>query len=156
LTSLSRDPLRDVELARYITELARTYAADNAGIQCYTADLAAWNSQNGNNPSPDHTTYPLSPGTVPAGSKECFRCGQLTVPPHFGQQACIAQNGQELPRREQNLRNLVGTIMHPPGQRTAGISQITEVPYDPFGGYDADELLYEDFGESENGEEPAV
>ncbi|KAJ7107740.1 hypothetical protein C8R44DRAFT_885146 [Mycena epipterygia] len=104
LTTLSGDPARDVDLARYVAEHPRVYPGDAAGIRCYTTDMTAWMSQNGNTTSPDYTTFPLSPGTAPPGSRECFRCGILTNPPHFGQRACIAQNGHEVPVREQNVR----------------------------------------------------
>jgi hypothetical protein len=155
-TGLSGDPARDVELVRHIAEHPRLYAADTTGIARYTVDMAAWTSQNGNIPSPDYSAFPFSPGTAAPGSKECFRCGILTVPPHFGSRACIAQNGHEVPQREQNVRNTVGAILYPPGQRTpVRIAQINEVPYDLFGGFDADQPLYEET-ESENGEEPAV
>jgi hypothetical protein len=50
---------------------------------------------------------------------------------------------------------MVGAIVHPLGQRTpARVAQISEVSYDPFGGFNADQPLYED-DESENGEELA-
>ncbi|KAJ7216073.1 hypothetical protein GGX14DRAFT_562512 [Mycena pura] len=157
LTTLSGDPARDVDLARHIAEHPRTYPVDAAGIQRYTTDMTAWISQHGNAPSPDYTTFPLTPGTAAPGTRECFRCGILTNPPHFGQRACLAQNGCEVPVREQNVRAVVGAIIYPPGQRTTSrISQIHEVPYDLFGGFDPDQPLYEETTGSENGEEPAV
>lgn len=156
ISSLSGDPTRDVELARVISENPRSYTSDTAGIQRYSMDMSVWMSQNGNSSAPDYTTFPLSPGTVAAGSKECFRCGMLTNPPHFGRGQCEAQNGHPLPTREQNLRNMVGAIIHPIGQRTpARVNQIGEPAYDPFGGLNADQPLYEE-DLSENGEEPAV
>ncbi|KAJ6610778.1 hypothetical protein B0H10DRAFT_2224713 [Mycena sp. CBHHK59/15] len=151
--SLSGEPARDMEVCRHIAQKPRIYASDAAGIQSCMADIAAWMSQNRSSPAPDYTTYPLSPGTAGAGSRECFRCGVLTTPPHFGQRACIAQNGCEVLQKEQNLRNAVGAILYPPGQRTPScISQIHEIPYDLFGGYNPDEPLFEEV-ESENGEE---
>ncbi|KAJ7764192.1 hypothetical protein DFH07DRAFT_770599 [Mycena maculata] len=145
-TSLSGDPARDAMVAQQVAQSPGTYATDTAGIQRYTADMAPWMSQNGNSPSPDYTTFPLSPRTVAAGSRECFRCGILTSPPHFGQRACVSQNGHEVPQREQNLRNAVGALLRPPGQRTpARVSQINESPYDLFGGYNVDQPLYEDY-----------
>ncbi|KAJ6544619.1 hypothetical protein DFH09DRAFT_1321822 [Mycena vulgaris] len=156
-TTLSGEPARDVDLARHILEHPRTYPGDPAGIQRYTADFAAWTSQNGNSTSPDYTTFPFTPGTAAPGSRECFRCGVLTIPPHFGPRACIAQNGREVPQREQNVRRIVGATLYPPGQRTPSrVAQIHEVPYDLFGGLDPDQPLYEDADESENGEGPAI
>ncbi|KAJ6488404.1 hypothetical protein DFH09DRAFT_1105633 [Mycena vulgaris] len=156
-TTLSGDPARDFDLARHIAEHPRAYPDDPAGIQRYTTDMTAWTSQNGNTPSPDYATFPLTPGTAAPGTRECFRCGILTNPPHFGQRACVAQNGREVPVREQNVRAMVSAIIYPPGSRTTSrISQIHEVPYDLFGGFDPDQPLYEETTESENGEEPAV
>ncbi|KAJ6580671.1 hypothetical protein B0H19DRAFT_483458 [Mycena capillaripes] len=156
-TTLSGEPARDVDLARHILEHPLTYSNDAAGIQRYTTDLAAWTSQNGNSTSPDYTTFPFTPGTAAPGSRECFRCGVLTIPPHFGPRACTAQNGREVPQREQNVRRIVGAILYPPGQRTPShVAQIQEAPYDLFGGLDPDQPLYEDADESENGEGPAV
>ncbi|KAJ6534615.1 hypothetical protein DFH09DRAFT_1405169 [Mycena vulgaris] len=153
---LSGNVAGDVDLARHLVEHARTYTNDAASIQRYTTDMAAWMSQNGNTPSPDYASFPFTPGTAPPGSRECFRCGVLTIPPHFGTRACEAQNGQRVPQREENVRKAVGAVLYPPGQRTpARISQIQEVPYDLFGGYNPDQPLYED-DQSENGEEPAV
>ncbi|KAJ6477927.1 hypothetical protein C8R47DRAFT_644786 [Mycena vitilis] len=154
-SSLSGDPARDIQLAQHIAQNPRLYANDAAGHQHYSTDMSVWMSQNGNSASPDYTTFPLSPGTAAAGSKECFRCGMLTVPSHFGRAQCMAQNGREVPTREQNIRGMVGAIVHPPGSRTPRIAQIQEAPYDPFGGRNADQPIFEE-DESENGEEPAV
>ncbi|KAJ7111098.1 hypothetical protein C8R44DRAFT_883534 [Mycena epipterygia] len=138
-TTLSGDPAADVDLARHITAHPCTYPSDAAGTQRYTTDMAAWMSQYGNSTSPDYTTFPLTPGTSAPGTRECFRCGILTNPPHFGERACLAQNGREVPVRERNVRSIVGGIIYPPGQRTnSRISQIQEVPYDLFGGFDPD------------------
>ncbi|KAJ7468851.1 hypothetical protein B0H11DRAFT_1402552 [Mycena galericulata] len=112
-----------MEVCRHIAQNPRIYASDAAGIQSYTADMAAWMSQNGSSPAPDHTTYPLSPGTAGAGSRECFRCGVITTPPYFGQRACIAQNGREVPQKEQNLRNAVGAILYPPASAPHPVSR---------------------------------
>ncbi|KAJ7502173.1 hypothetical protein B0H11DRAFT_2188497 [Mycena galericulata] len=155
-TTLSGDAARDVDLVRHIAQNPRMYATDAAGIQSYNADMATWMTQNGNSPTPDYATFPITPGTAAPGSRECFRCGILTDPPHFGTRACREQNGREVPMREQNVRGFVGAIMFPPGQRTpARVSQIHEVPYDLFGGLDPDQRLYEEEEESGNGEESA-
>ncbi|KAJ7036915.1 hypothetical protein C8F04DRAFT_1335337 [Mycena alexandri] len=156
IQSLSGDPTRDAQLAHQIAHAARTYPTDPANTQRYHSDTATWMSQNGNSPNPDYATFPFTPGTAAPGSKECFRCGMLTVPPHYGVISCTALNGQELSTKEQNLRAFVGGILHPRGQRTpARIAQVNEVPYNPFGDYDADQHLFDD-SESENGEGSAV
>ncbi|KAJ7750672.1 hypothetical protein DFH07DRAFT_961270 [Mycena maculata] len=155
-TTLSGNPVGDVDLARHLTQQPRMYPSDAAGLQRYTVDMASWVAQNGNPSSPDYSTFPFTPGTAAPGSRECFRCGVLTNPPHFGTRSCEALNGVAVPQREQNVRSIIGNILYPQGQRTPGarIAQIHEAPsYDLFGGFDPDQPLFEE--ESENGEEPA-
>ncbi|KAJ7845862.1 hypothetical protein B0H14DRAFT_3454782 [Mycena olivaceomarginata] len=135
--SLSGDPTRDVDIARQLSQGARMYPTDTMGTQWYKTDFEA---------------FPFSPGTVPPGSRECYRCGLLTDPPHYGVGPCRDYSHPQVPTRELNIRSIVGQIIHPPRQRSAGISQISEVPYDLFGGLDPDQPLYE--AQSENGEEP--
>ncbi|KAJ6460266.1 hypothetical protein C8R45DRAFT_1109149 [Mycena sanguinolenta] len=153
-TSLSGDPARDVDISRQMLQSARMYPANPTGLQRYKTDMEQWISQYGNSPSPDYLSFPFTPGTAAPGSRECYRCGILTTPPHYGLSACKSLNGQEVPTREYNIRSIVGQIIHPPRQRTAPISQINEIPYNLFGDFDPDQPLYE--FESENGEEPAV
>ncbi|KAJ7210298.1 hypothetical protein C8J57DRAFT_1733643 [Mycena rebaudengoi] len=151
--SFGGDPSKDLEIAGRIYQNPRTFAEDATGVQAYTRELATWTTQN-SGPSPDYTSYPLAPGTVGMGSKECFRCGKITNPPHYGKAACEARGSTPLSVKEQNLRTWVGETLFPRGSRTPSrISQINETPYDPLGGRDLDEPLYE---ESENGEEPTV
>ncbi|KAF8144042.1 hypothetical protein K438DRAFT_1874593 [Mycena galopus ATCC 62051] len=151
-TSLSGDPARDADIARNLAQNARTYLADQNGMQRYKADMDTWMSQYGNSTSPDYSTFPFAPGTATLGSRECYRGGLLTVPPHYGQSACKILNNPEVPIRELNIRTVVCQIMYPPRQRGAGISQINEVPYDLFSGFDPNQPLYD--AQSENGEEP--
>ncbi|KAJ7866945.1 hypothetical protein B0H14DRAFT_357246 [Mycena olivaceomarginata] len=155
--ALGGDIGRDVDLVRHLAVHARTHPGDAAGVQHHTSDMAAWISQHwNNNPSPDYASFPFSPRTAAPGSRECFRCGILTSPPHYGTRACEAQNGHRVPQREEYLRKSVRAILYPPGQRSpTRISQIHEIPYDFFGGYNPDKPLFED-NESENGEGPAI
>ncbi|KAK7040459.1 hypothetical protein R3P38DRAFT_2612384 [Favolaschia claudopus] len=141
--SLGGDPTRDAELARTLNTNPRLYAADAAGKQRYEADMTSWMAN-----ARDYAAFPFSPGTVAPGSKECWSCGVLTAPPH-GAGSCTAST--RIPRVEYNVRRFVGQILHPPGQR-AGIMQINDTPYDPFGGYDPEQAIFED-EESGNGEE---
>ncbi|KAJ7339158.1 hypothetical protein DFH08DRAFT_964196 [Mycena albidolilacea] len=121
---------------------ARMYPVDPMGMQHYKADLESWMAQHENSAAPDYTSYPLTLGTAAPGSKECYRCGLLIDPPHFGPSACRECGHPLVPTRELNIHSIVGQIVHLPRQRTAGISQITEVPYDLFGGFDLEQPLY--------------
>ncbi|KAJ6603180.1 hypothetical protein B0H10DRAFT_2229862 [Mycena sp. CBHHK59/15] len=128
----------------------------STGVQNYTKELGIWTTQNGPGVTPNYTTFPLAPSTVAAGSKECFRCGVFTNPPHYGRAACEAHGGQNLSQKEQNLRTWVGETLYPRSSRTLGhISQINEALYDPLSGRGLDEPLYEE-EQSENGEESTV
>ncbi|KAJ7262132.1 hypothetical protein C8J57DRAFT_1633748 [Mycena rebaudengoi] len=101
--SFGGDPSKDLEIAGRIYQNPRTFAEDATGVQAYTRELATWTTQN-SGPSPDYTSYPLAPGTVGMGSKECFRCGKITNPPHYGKAACEARGSTPLSVKEQNLR----------------------------------------------------
>ncbi|THU78995.1 hypothetical protein K435DRAFT_811079 [Dendrothele bispora CBS 962.96] len=47
-----------------------------AGQTAYKAQITAWEQQHGTNTRVDHTKpYPLTPGTAPTCSGECFKCG---------------------------------------------------------------------------------
>jgi hypothetical protein len=127
------------------------YPTDTMGAQRYKTDFETWMSQNGNSASPDYTSFPFTPGTAPPGLKECYHCGLLTDPPHFGPSTCREFGHPQVPIRELNIHSVVGQIIHTPRQRSAGISQIDEVLYNLFGGLDPDQPLYE--AQSENGEE---
>ncbi|KAJ6620067.1 hypothetical protein B0H10DRAFT_1946361 [Mycena sp. CBHHK59/15] len=110
--TLSGENTHDAEIARHIRQHPWVYTADLAGTQRYTADLVAWNVQNGHGTIPDITTYPLTPGTAGAGSKECFHCGMLTNPPHFGCATCETRNSVCVPVREYNIRKWAGEVLY--------------------------------------------
>ncbi|KAJ6605930.1 hypothetical protein B0H10DRAFT_2228793 [Mycena sp. CBHHK59/15] len=101
-------------LTRRITEQPRMYPSDAAGIQRYTADMAAWAAQNGDPSSADYSMFPFTPGTAT--------------------QAHETLNGQAVPQREQNGRE-------PPAPACA---DPCTAPYDLFGGFDPDQPLFEE------------
>ncbi|KAJ6595391.1 hypothetical protein B0H10DRAFT_1960474 [Mycena sp. CBHHK59/15] len=115
-TTLSGNPAGDVDLTCRITEQPHVYPSDAAGIQRYTADMAAWAAQNSDPSSADYSMFLFTPGTATPGSRECFRCGMLTNPPHFGTRSCQALNGQAVPQREQNVCSMIGNILYPKGR----------------------------------------
>ncbi|KAJ7262827.1 hypothetical protein C8J57DRAFT_1719098 [Mycena rebaudengoi] len=133
--SLSGDPARDAETARAVARSPRLYNTDATSSQRYTTDMAAWIAG-----PRDYTIFPFTPGTIAPGSRECWRCGTLTSPPH-GAGSCGSTH--QVPQLEYNVRRFVGQILHPPGQR-AGIAQINEAPYDPFGGLDPEQPVYDE------------
>ncbi|GLB45131.1 hypothetical protein LshimejAT787_2000360 [Lyophyllum shimeji] len=66
------------ELAKRAVELSVVYQLTQEGIELYNRILAACESQHAPAHEVDFITppYPLTPGTVNIGSKECFKCGQ--------------------------------------------------------------------------------
>ncbi|KAF8194020.1 hypothetical protein K438DRAFT_1969315 [Mycena galopus ATCC 62051] len=140
-TSLSGDPACDADTARILSQNPCMYPADQARLQRYKTNIDAWMSQYGNSPSPDYPSFPFTPGTAAPGSRECYRCGILTTPAHYGLSACKAFGNPGVPTHELNIRTIVGQILYPPRQHSAGISQINEVPYDLFGGFDPSQPL---------------
>lgn len=163
-SSLGGDPIKDLELARRAAATPRTYSLTPNGLQQYQTDLAAWNTRYSptSGLAPDYATLPLTPGTLPAGSKECWSCGQVTNPPHFGVAKCRLAGNSPVPQLESNVRALIGNALFPPGERTPSrfthISQIDTADvmngYNALGLFDIHQMLFEDQeeGESGNGE----
>jgi hypothetical protein len=159
--SLGGDPIRDLALARWAAANPRTYPASAAGVQQYQADVAAWETcySGPNAPAPDYATYPLTPGTMPAGSKECWTCGLVTSPPHYGVAKCHESGATQIPIKESNVRALIGNTLFPPGARTpgrfqSGVSQIETDEmegYNALGMYDVHQMLFEEQEEPESG-----
>jgi hypothetical protein len=159
--SLGGDPIKDAALARRAVANPRIYQATPAGMQQYQNDLVAWDTQYGpaSNVAPDYATFPLTPGTLPAGSKECWTCGLIANLPHFGLAKCRASGAQAVSTRESNVRALIGNALFPPGERTpsrfqSGVSQIDDDErdrYNPMGMYDVHQILFEDQVEEQQG-----
>ncbi|CAK5270808.1 unnamed protein product [Mycena citricolor] len=124
------------ETARALTQTTHLYAKDAQGLRKYQTDFAAW--QTGNK---DVLTFPFTPGTLPPGSRECYRCG-LRDPPH-GAGSCAVP--LPLPIIESNIRRWVHSVVFPP--RQMGAVPINAI----FGELDANEPI--DFGEQEENEE---
>ncbi|KAJ6506479.1 hypothetical protein DFH09DRAFT_1334823 [Mycena vulgaris] len=159
--SLGGDPLKDLEIARRAVANPRTYTATAAGMQQYQTDLAAWELQYAptTGRAPDFATFPLSPGTLPAGSKECWSCGRIPMPPHFGVARCKQAGSVLVPQqRESNVRALIGNALYPPGERTpnrfAHVSQINVEEHDSYnamGLFDVHQMLFDDQEDPEPG-----
>lgn len=79
----NRDP---IERFNALTRLpAQTFAADDAGINAHTTAVVKWHQDNPSGWTDELHPFPLSPGTLPAGTNECWKCGHGK---HMGGSVC--------------------------------------------------------------------
>ena len=80
---LKRPPLtKELVLERIMAIPQRPIS--NEGRQQYKADINAWHIAHGREAIPSLSwPYPITPGTAPPGSGECFDCGMVTEPQHM-------------------------------------------------------------------------
>lgn len=103
------------------------------GRTAYEEQVRQWHERNGPYARPNETRpYPLSPGTKPAASGECYRCGQAF---HGIGSAC---GRPEVPRSEANFRALAGSILKA-AERATPVHYVGAPSYDaaytPYGVY---------------------
>ncbi|KAJ7629722.1 hypothetical protein DFH06DRAFT_1005689 [Mycena polygramma] len=93
-----------VHLRGIITTLSRSMLQDDAaGRGEYERRLSGWQRVHGNSRVLlEQTGYPLSPGTVPPCSRECYVCGKVTVPWHRRNDC----PGPPIPQKESTFRAL--------------------------------------------------
>ncbi|KAK6969073.1 hypothetical protein R3P38DRAFT_3244061 [Favolaschia claudopus] len=76
---------------------------DAAGRAVYARRVAGWERMHGDKGRAvryEHTGYPLSPGTLPPLSGECFGCGKRAIPWHGGKDC----PGPRIPHQESTFR----------------------------------------------------
>ncbi|KIJ45537.1 hypothetical protein M422DRAFT_46600 [Sphaerobolus stellatus SS14] len=102
------------------------------GWQHHTAAVARWNEKWGvmTQPAPERP-YPLSPGTSPIGTRECFQCGRRTEPPHSAREnRCIHPHVNQVEKayRAQYQFGLNTTgYQQPPGTPSPALRQTAPV-----------------------------
>ncbi|KAJ6577028.1 hypothetical protein DFH09DRAFT_1311040 [Mycena vulgaris] len=91
-------------------KLGRALLRDDAqGRAEYARRVTIWETAYaGTRPRLELVGYPLSPGTVPPGSGECFACGKITTPLHRSNECTDAAR---IPRKEATFRSLVGKYL---------------------------------------------
>ncbi|KAJ6602996.1 hypothetical protein B0H10DRAFT_2230021 [Mycena sp. CBHHK59/15] len=154
--SLGGDPVKDLTIAKCTAAAPRTYEQTAAGVQQYQADLAAWDATYSpmTGVSPDCTTFPLTPGMLPAGSKECWTCGLIANPPHFGATRCRQSGSTLVLQCESNVHTLVSNTLFLPGEHTPcflSVSQIMEDTYNPIGVFNMNQILFDEQEDPEQG-----
>ena len=88
-----------------VIRLALTIQPDTpAGRTAYDTQIREWNTNNPRQFVNELRPYPLSPGTSPVASGECWKCGK---PGHLGPN-CVVTN--QVPALEQRWRAIAATI----------------------------------------------
>jgi len=79
-----------------------------AGQIAYANDILAWNRCYADLQVTVTTGYPLTPGTAPVGSGDCWGCGLATIPRHSAA-SCTAS--LRVPWREKNWRRIAYNVL---------------------------------------------
>ena len=92
-------------LADVLSKALPIHPKNGEGIALYNAQVLLWENtygQNGRGPN-ETRPYPLTPGTVPVASGECWKCGHRSHHPN----ACLAP---PVPALETKWRSIAQTI----------------------------------------------
>jgi hypothetical protein len=143
-----------IKLAQQAVSDNVPYPATDDGRQKYQAALTAWMIKYGGAP-PDWNTdhFPLTPGSSPLGSGECYSCG---VAGHRSDECANPEN--LIPKLEAHWRSRINGLLRPRRARfteSSGAVPIflidsDRVEVDP-GVYDTSELEFTDQEEQGNG-----
>jgi len=88
------------------TPLPTSFPATSEGRRQYDEAIRTWDAQYGQDATPTvETRYPLTPGSLSAGSGECWRCGLRHQGHLRGSPECLKY--QALPQKEQAYRSTV-------------------------------------------------
>ncbi|KDR76749.1 hypothetical protein GALMADRAFT_139637 [Galerina marginata CBS 339.88] len=93
-----------------------------AGKIAYQAQVADWNARNTGRSVNEMRPYPLSPGTSPVASGECWKCG------HTGHLGTACPSPEQIPTIEQKWRSIAATISRRAegATTTAAVNLVTE------------------------------
>ena len=152
----NRPQMTNQDLARKAIAASSNFPNTSEGRTNYLAAMQAWESVYPPTREVDYTTapYPLTPGTAPLGSRECYTCG---VQGHINKDHDPAVPPVNV--REQRWRAQIGRNLFARSRLDFGpVAQISvqeeeTMPYDP-AIYNAAELDFsENYGVQGNGEE---
>ena len=138
-TSYAAERPAHERLSDVLTKALPAHPKNADGIAQYTAQVALWqatHSQSGKGPN-ETRPYPLTPGTVPVASGECWKCGQRTHHPG----PCLAP---PLPALETKWRSIAQTIRKRAETAvlpTTSVNLVAEES-DKIHTYDAEELAH--------------
>jgi hypothetical protein len=126
-------------LADVLSKALVLHPRNTEGIAAYNAQILLWQSTHGQNgKGPNETRpYPLTPGTVPVASGECWKCGHRTH--HPGPCSALPVPALETKWRSiaQSIRKRAETAAAPAVSVNLVAEESSEVQ-----AYDPDELAY--------------
>ena len=131
-------PLRDRPMALRHQDLVQ-YALPHhpktaEGAVAYRAQVVAWHAANPNIKPDEQHPYPLTPGSLPVGSRECWGCGEQGHP--LGAPVCA---GAILPLPERDWRRIASYITRTFNRErlvaAQSVNYIGYSPYTPYPGY---------------------
>ena len=126
-------------LSDVLTKALPIHPRNSEGIAQYNAQVLLWQTthgQNGKGPN-ESRPYPLTPGTVPVASGECWKCGQRTHHPG----PCVAP---PVPALETKWRSIAQTIRkraETAAQPSTSVNLVADES-DEIHTYDTDELAH--------------
>ncbi|KAJ7084777.1 hypothetical protein B0H15DRAFT_783563 [Mycena belliarum] len=126
-----------VTLRKIVAKLRGSMLQDDAaGRAEYERRIAGWERIHGNKKVLlEHSGYPLSPGTAPPCSGECYRCGKVTSPRHTR----VDCPGPHIPNREGTFRSICSKYLSV--RRPVAVNAVLE-----------DDLAWIDFAEPDEDE----
>jgi len=137
--SFSADKPAHERLADVLTKALPIHPRNAEGITLYNAQVVLWQSTHGQNGrGPNETRpFPLTPGTVPVASGECWKCGYRTHHPN----PCLAP---PVPALETKWRSIAQTIRKRAEAAVVPVVNVNLVAEDSdtVHTYEADELAY--------------
>ncbi|KIJ89816.1 hypothetical protein K443DRAFT_32029, partial [Laccaria amethystina LaAM-08-1] len=101
---LQRPQRTDTEKLALIARIPPPQPNTPAGWAAYEADLAAWIRTSYGRPAHEGRPHPLTPGTSPVASGECFSCG------HTGHPSAACTTNRKVPEGERAWRQKANSI----------------------------------------------
>jgi hypothetical protein len=107
------------------------------GVAAYRLQVTEWHRANPHIKPDEQHPYPLTPGSVPVGSRECWVCG---LPGHMsGASVCT---GQTLPKPERDWRRIAGFIT-----REYNKERLTSTPVNYIGNHYSQPIPYPNYNQ---------
>jgi hypothetical protein len=126
-------------LSDVLTKALPIHPKNAEGVAQYNAQIIFWQStygQSGKGPN-ESRPYPLSPGTVPVASGECWKCGQRTHHPG----PCVAPSVPALETKWRSIAQTIRKRAETAALPTTSVNLVAEESDEVYT-YEADELAH--------------